>query len=136
MPKEVGAVTVWLKEENGDWRRLALKNCTELLTPETINVSSNEDDKFGYNDRTLCLDPNNTYIGRFKDNVGSKDIRVTFYYETCEELAYEGLAGFTNITCYNDKQLLTFFTRFAIKVDFYEKKTKVDFSAQTDYMSE
>ena len=72
MPREVGKIMAWQREEDYSWRLLSLKNCTELISEETIEISSNEKDKFGYNERTECLDPNNTAIGQFKDNVASK----------------------------------------------------------------
>ena len=72
MPRELGKIIAWQREEDNSLRILSLKKCTELISAETIEVSSDEDNQFGNNDRTECLDPNNISIGKFKDNVDCK----------------------------------------------------------------
>ena len=136
MPPEVGKVFAWQREEDYSWRLLSLKNCTELLSPETIELSSNEDNRFGYNDRTECLDPNNTYIGQFKDNVANKPQRVTFYFAKCEEMKESEPGLHDNVTCYNQTETKSYFDKYAIRMDFFEKRTKVDFSALSGYLTE
>ena len=32
-----------------------------------------------------------------------------------------------NVTCYNQTEMKAYFEKYAIRLDFYEKKTKVDF---------
>ena len=136
MPREVGKILAWQRDEDYSWRLLSLKNCTELISAETIEISSNEQNKFGYNDRTECLDPNNTSIGQFKDNVADKANRVTFYYSKCSEMKLDEPGVHDDVTCYNEEQTKAYFSKYAIRMDFFEKKTKIDFSAKEGYLTE
>ena len=41
-----------------------------------------------------------------------------------------------DVTCYNQTETKSYFEKYAIRMDFYEKKTKVDFSAKEGYLTE
>lgn len=56
IPLEVGRVSA-LQHNGSDFTRMDLANCTDVLSESTIEASSQGDSKFGYDDVTFCLKP-------------------------------------------------------------------------------
>ena len=56
-----------------------LKNCTEegMLSQEVIDASSSAEERFGYDDSTLCFKSNTAATSQFKDKVGSSTAKIS-----------------------------------------------------------
>ena len=112
-------------DAKGDWHTLQQHTCSEILPKKTIDASSGET-RFGEDDLTFCLDPVNAYIGKYSDNIGSSGERVTFNFEECRYIDEKEKTA--NVTCKNQDEMAQWFNKYAIKIDFYESKMKIDFT--------
>ena len=117
-------------DAKNDWHILQKRKCSEILSKETIDNSSG-DTRFGEDDLTFCLDPENAYMGKYSDSIGSSGERVTFNFEECRYI--DEAEKPANLTCKTEAETIEWFNKYAIRIDFYESKTKIDFSEQVDY---
>ena len=50
--------------------QIELKNCTEVLTEETISESNSDTIRFDTDDNILCLDPKDAQMNSIKGGIG------------------------------------------------------------------
>ena len=80
---------------------------------------------------TFCL--SDAELGNFADGIGSVQGYVTFEFTAC--IYDETIGADENITCRTEDEMRTWHEENLIQIDFYESRTKVDFSSPTDYLS-
>ena len=83
---------------------------------------------------TYCIDPRLAKTGEYYDEVGSTGDRLIIYYEPCSRTAsYMPEAISEGVTCLNDEEMREFYDRSSVMIEFFESKTKIDFSARENY---
>ena len=82
VPPELGTINAytydWVQLKNIN--KIEIKNCTKVLSQETISASHSAEINFATDHYTYCLDPHNMELNEFYDGIGgnSQPIRVSF----------------------------------------------------------
>ena len=99
-------------------------NCTDLLSEKIIEASSDDGKtKFGYDEGTFCLNPNNARTSKFWDSIGNGPERLVLMFEECRYIINN---ADPNVNCMTKEESDEYITN-GVAFSLYESKTMVDF---------
>ena len=68
------------------YRNVEMKNCTEVLSAETISVSNRPDISFDSDENVFCLNPSHAETNMFYDGIGGNTSSVSVIFQICSEV--------------------------------------------------
>ena len=81
------------------------------------------------------MDPKDPFTGKFFDGLNSSGDKLFFYYEECYKvLDYEPDLIPEGTTCMNKTEISEFYNQNTVLIEFYESKTKIDYSLKENYI--
>lgn len=72
-PPEVGGLYAYIGTDgkNKNKQNIEFTNCTDLLSESTIDASSEGSARFGFDELTFCIKPDDALTSKFDDGLGS-----------------------------------------------------------------
>ena len=81
------------------------------------------------------MDPKDASTGKFFDGLDSSGDKLIFFYEACSEvLEYEPDLIPDGTTCTNKTEAADFYYKNTASIEFFESKTKIDYSLKENYI--